>query len=210
MKQKMARSTGTDDTVAGRVSQAILDVVARIPDSKERKSRQPTERARSVANDAAINAARWAGALALPPGALGWLTILPDLIKIWDIQTQMVADIAAVYGKTRALTQEQMLYCLFRHMGAQVFRDVVIRVGDRFLFRRASLRMMQRVAQKVGLRVTQRTIGKGVGRMIPIFGALGVAAYAYYDTAKVAATAIELYEGEIELEPDKSAAAGAT
>jgi len=56
-----------------------------------------------------------AGTLALPPGPLGWMTILPEMVGVWKIQAQMVADIAALYGKTATLTQEQMLYCLFKH-----------------------------------------------------------------------------------------------
>jgi len=32
------------------------------------------------------------------------MTILPDLFGIWRIQAQLVADIAAVYGKTGFLT----------------------------------------------------------------------------------------------------------
>lgn len=34
------------------------------------------------------------------PGPLGLLTILPDMYAIWRVQAQLVADIAAVYGKT--------------------------------------------------------------------------------------------------------------
>jgi hypothetical protein len=34
-----------------------------------------------------------------------------------------------------------------------------------------------------------------------VVGALGVAAYAYYDTAQVAKAAIELFERDIEIEP---------
>jgi hypothetical protein len=57
--------------------------------------------------------------------------------------------------------------------------------------------------QKVGVRITQRVIEKGISRWIPILGALAVGAYAYYDTAQVAATAIELFSKDIELEDTK-------
>lgn len=113
----------------------------------------------------------------------------------------MVADIAAIYGKKSTLTQEQMLYCLFRHTAAQAVQDIVVRVGERFLVRRASLKTLQMVAQRVGVHVTQRAIGKGISRWLPIVGAAGVGAYAYYDTGRVAATAIELFEKEITIEP---------
>ena len=41
--------------------------------------------------------------------------------------------------------------------------------------------------------LTRAAIGKGVSRWLPIIGAVGVGAYAYYDTRQVARTAIELF-----------------
>ena len=139
----------------------------------------------------------------MPPGPIGWLTILPELVAVWKIQAQMVADIAAIYGKKAFLTREQMLYCLFRHMAAQAVRDFVAYAGERVLFRRVTLHALQTAAKKVGIRITQRAIGKGIGRWIPVLGALGVAAYAYYDTGQVAATAIDLFQKDIEIERQK-------
>ena len=39
-------------------------------------------------------------------------------------------------------------------------------------------------------------IAKSVARWLPVVGSLGVAGYAYYDTAQVGATAIELFDGD--------------
>ncbi len=91
-----------------------------------------------IARIAARNAALLSGSLALPPGPLGMLTVLPDLYLIWKIQRQMVADIFALHGRTAELTRTHMLYCLFRHMASQVLRDVVVRAGERALVRQLS------------------------------------------------------------------------
>jgi hypothetical protein len=114
----------------------------------------------------------------------------------------MVADIATAFGQEAFLTREQMLYCLFRHAAAQAVRDLVIRVGERALIRRVPLSALQRVVRKVGVRVSQRVIGRGVSRWLPVIGALGVAGYAYYDTGQVAHTAIELFGRPIDVEPE--------
>jgi len=114
----------------------------------------------------------------------------------------MVADIAALYGKQHALTREQMLYCLFKHSAAQAVRDLIVRAGERALVRRASRAMLERLGRRIGLKLTQRGIGKGLSRWLPIVGAVGVGAYAYFDTAQVASTAIELFESDIEVEPE--------
>ena len=190
----------------GRIAEAILDFVSQVPDSQVGNSQDPAGEARRLANRAAQRAALTAGSLALPPGPLGWLTLLPELIAIWKIQAQMVSDIAAAYGRHATLGREQMMWCLFRHTAAQAFRDLVVRMGDRLVFRRMSWGVAQRVAKQVGVKLTQRTLSKGVSRWLPVIGALGVGAYAYYDTGQVAATAIDMFEGEVTINEDADGA----
>src|SRR5215475_4069711 len=104
-----------DEDPLRRILPLLERLLAEIPETQEIESRTPEERAREIARNAAIKAAMLSGGLALPPGPLGLLTILPDLYAIWKIQAQMVADIAGAYGKKGYLNREQMLYCLFRH-----------------------------------------------------------------------------------------------
>jgi len=197
-----AKQQGAD--AGSRVAARILSVLGEVPTSNHRRSGHPAEAARKVANTAAVNAAAAAGSLALPPGPLGWLTVLPELVLVWKIQAQMVADIAAFHGKKHALTREQMLYCLFRHTASQAVRDLVVRAGERMIVRRATVKTLNAVAQRVGATVTQRALARTTARWLPVVGALGVAAYAYYDTAQVAKSAIELFEQDVDVEPDTS------
>ena len=147
-----------------------------------------------------------AGTLALPPGPFGWLTIAPELYAVWKIQAQLVSDIAGAYGKRNLLTREQMLYCLFGHTAAGAFRDLVIRVGERYVIRRAPLSALYAIANKIGIRIAQRTAGRVVTRWVPALGALGVAGYVFVDTGRVADACIDLFsrdvkiEGELEVE----------
>lgn len=113
----------------------------------------------------------------------------------------MVADIAALHGKSASLTREQMLYCLFRHTAAQAVRDLVVRVGERVLVKQTSLVVLQRIAERIGVKVTQGALGKGVSRWMPIIGALGVGGYAFYDTAQIANSARDLFSRDIDIEP---------
>jgi hypothetical protein len=198
----LVASAAKQDDVAAKVAATILKFIGDIPTSDKHKSRTPAEAARKAANAAATKAAAAAGTLALPPGPLGWLTILPEMLAVWRIQAQMVADIAAFHGKKGALNQEQMLYCLFRHSASQAVRDLVVRVGKGMLVRRATLGVLQSVARRVGVNVTQRVVATSVTRWLPVVGALGVAAYAYYDTAQVARIAMDFFEHDIEVEPE--------
>lgn len=191
-------ASGATDT--SPIGQAILSLIGKVPASREAESPTPMDDARRAANAAAARAALAAGALALPPGVVGWLTILPEMMGVWKIQRQLVADIAAFYGKQTTLTPEQVVYCLFQHTAAQGVRDLVVRVGQRTLVRRASPLLIRTITRRVGAKLAQKAAGKGVARWIPVVGAVGMGAYAYVDTAQVAATAIDLFEGVIEVE----------
>jgi hypothetical protein len=183
-----------------RLATLVLDLVGRVPDSGETASNHPTSRAQAIARSAARKAAVTAGGLALPPGPLAWLTIIPELLAVWRLQAQMVADIAGVYGHEAHVTREQMIYCLFRHTAAQAVRDLAVRVGERMLVQQVSLTAMQSVAHRIGVHLTQHAIGKGVSRWLPLVGAVGVGAYAYFDTRHVARTAVELFAPQKEIE----------
>jgi hypothetical protein len=179
--------------IGEHVANAVLDLLGAVPTTSEEPSDDPALRARTIAQRAARNAALTAGGLALPPGVVGWVTVLPELVAVWRIQAQMVADIAAVHGAEWTLTREHMLYCLFRHTAAQAVRDLVVRMGERLLVRQVSMTALQKIARRIGLRLTQHAIGKGVARWVPLIGAVGVGAYAYYDTLQVAFTATRLF-----------------
>ena len=55
---------------------------------------------------------------------------------------------------------------------------------------------IERIAAKIGISVSKRLVGRGIARWIPVIGALGVGAYAYYDTGQVARTAMTLFAAE--------------
>jgi hypothetical protein len=176
------------------IARALLAVVGDIPNSAQPAAKVPLPAAQYLTRVAARKAAMTSGSLAMAPGPLGLFTLLPDLIAVWKIQAKLVSDIAAVYGQHGTLTREHMLYCLFKHTASQAVRDLVVRAGERYLIKHASLALIQSVAHRLGVKVSKKMIGGGISRFLPVVGAMGVGGYAYYDTAKVAATAIELFE----------------
>lgn len=205
---KKTKATRADDAAAAsesakaQMANAIFDLVLHVPTSTESALQNPVARAREVSRAAARKASLVSGSMALPPGFLGWLTVLPELYGVWKLQAQMVSDIASIYGKQSTLGREQMLYCLFKHVSAQLFRDVVVRVGERVVVREASLKVLQAIAQQVGVKVSQAVLGKSLSRFVPLIGAVGVGAYAYFDTLQVAKNAVELFERELIIEAE--------
>lgn len=193
----LAKNDEGGDDPFHKIYGAIERFISNVPETDEGKSKKPKDRARLIVNTAAAKAALISAGLALPPGPLGIMTIIPDLLAIWRLQAQMVADIAGTFGKEAFLTREQMLYCLFRHAAAQAVRDLVVRTGERVLVQRVSLRAIQQVIKKIVPRITQRLIGRTISRWFPVIGSLGIGAYAFYDTAQVGETAIDLFQRKI-------------
>lgn len=180
----------TPKEVEGVIERVIADVP---PPRTERVSDAARESER-VAREAAQKAAVLSGSLALPPGPLGMLTVLPDLFLIWKVQRQMVSDIFALHGREAELTRSHMLYCLFRHLASQVARDVVVRAGERAVIRQLSAGAIAALLKNVGVSVTQRAAGVAASRWVPVAGAAAVGAYAYWDTLQVAKSARRLLE----------------
>jgi hypothetical protein len=179
---------------AKAIGKVLFAIVSAVPSTSEPANARPRARALKIQTAAAFKAAAVSGSMALPPGPWALATILPDLFAVWRIQAQMVSDIAGVFGKAGSLSQEQMLYCLFKHAAAHVVRDLVSRVGERVVFRRATMKVLQGIARKLGSRVSRRVLAQSVSRWLPVLGSASVAGYAYYDTKRVGMTAIDLFE----------------
>ena len=184
---------------ARKIGDAVLERITHVPASHELVSATPETQAHAIRRAASRKSLAAAGTLALTPGPWGWLTILPELSAVWRIQAQMVADIAAIYGKSATLTREQIAYCLFRHTAAQALREIVAQVGERFLVQKASMRALQSIARQIGIDVSQRSLSRVISRWVPLIGAAVVGAYAYYDTSRVARTAIAFFGSDVEL-----------
>ena len=199
MSKKTVASIFPMSALRQKVGESILKAVLEIPTSNETCVEAAQARAQALGRTAARQASLIAGSLALPPGVLGWLTLVPELVGVWRVQAQMVSDITALYGKSAHLGRDQMIYCLFKHVSAQLFRDLVVRVGERVVMRVASLGLIKTLAKTLGVKITQKVIGTGITRFVPVIGAIGVGTYAYLDTLQVAKTAMELFSSEITL-----------
>jgi hypothetical protein len=190
MSESVLPAAGPSDEVSGVIERVIADV----PAPRTHAVDDPSRAAERIVKRAARHAGMLSGSLALPPGPLGMLTVLPDLYLIWQTQRQMVADVFALYGRSAELTRTHMLYCLFRHAASHVLRDVAVRAGERVVVRELSAGALRGALSTVGIVVTQRMAGSAATRWIPLAGALAVGGYAYWDTLQVAKTARRLLD----------------
>lgn len=203
----MPESSDSKDHLGLPARQTVLrfleNLVTGVPSSSELLSEVPQVRAREIMRTAGLKAGAVSAGLAIPPGPSGMLTVIPDLIQVWHIQRQMVSDIASCFGRSAQLNQQTMVYCLFRHGAAILARDVMIRVGERMVLKRGSLRVIQKILQRVTIKTTQKAIGKSISRWVPVVGPVVVGGYSLLDTRSVGKTAIETFSRVIEIEPSE-------
>lgn len=185
-------------TVLERTSATILRLVSRVPSTTEPPARNPLARAKGLAQAAKRKTAAISAAAALPPGPIGWATLLPEAAIVWQVQAKMVADIAAAYGQADRLTPELMLHCLFRHAAGRAVGGLAVRAGERLLVRNESYRALQPVARAVAGRMARRTLARGIARWLPGVGSVAIGVYAWNDTGAVAETAIDVFSREVQ------------
>lgn len=179
----------------------IENLATSIPSSAEPAIANPEPRAAEIVRVAGLKAGALSATLALAPGPAGMLTVIPDLLKVWQIQQQMVADVAACFGKSALLNRQMMVYCLFRHGAAMLLRDVVARVGERVIVKQASLRVIQQTLRRIGIQVSQKAVGKTLSRWLPIVGPILIGSYSLIDTRNIGKTAIDTFSRQIDIEP---------
>ncbi len=184
----------TMDKLKEKAINIIFDLSTNIPDSLHVSAIDPENRATMLTQQAAFKAATVSATLSIPAGFTGILTAIPDIAAIWRIQAQLVADIAASYGKIALLTREAMVWCLFRHSAAQLLRDIAVRTGSRIVVQKLSTTALKKIVEKIGIKISSKFVSKSLLRAIPALGAIGNGAYAYLDTKEVGKTAIAYFK----------------
>ena len=187
-------SKETTDKLKDKAINIIFDLITNIPESIYVSSMDADSRVKLITQRASFKAATVSTTLSIPAGFTGILTAIPDIAAIWRIQAQLVADIAATYGKIALLTREAMAWCLFRHSAAQLLRDVAVRTGSRVVVQKLSTTALKKVIEKIGLKISSTFLSKSLLRAIPAIGAIGNGAYAYYDTTEVGKTAAAYFK----------------
>lgn len=203
-----------EDSIQEMVYSIIFNLITDIPDSLLCPNGDPDKRAETLIKQAALKAATVSTSLSIPAGFTGVLTSIPDIAAVWRIQAQLVSDVACTYGKFALLSHEAMVWCLFRHSAASLLRDVAVRTGSRIVVQKLSLSALQKLLQKIGVKVSTNFLGRIALRAIPAIGAIGNGAYTYFDTMEVGKTAMsyfkalegmekpELVENSIDKEPE--------
>ena len=147
----------TKEKLKEKAINLIFELITEIPDSLHCTTDDPDAKVKLLTQQAAFKAATVSATLSIPAGFTGILTAIPDIAAIWRIQAQLVADVAATYGKLAVLTREAMVWCLFRHSAASLLRDLAVRTGSRIVVQKLSSTALKKIIEKVGLSVDPQT-----------------------------------------------------
>ncbi|NJK27490.1 MAG: hypothetical protein HC925_01490 [Coleofasciculaceae cyanobacterium SM2_3_26] len=153
----------------------------------------------AIINSYATNNTKISGVAGLVPGALGMLSAIPEIVAVTRNQIAMIYDISIAYGHYKVLNKELLVGILGYAMGAGAFGLLSIH-GRKILIKRASLRMMQKLAQLFAGKISQRLLKSMVGKWVPFAGAAALAAWSNYSTRQIGKKAVEILEHKIELD----------
>jgi len=124
-------------------------------------------------------------AAAIPPGPLGWATILPEVIAVTKIQMNLIYKIAQYYEKRGKLNETLVMLIFANEAGVNVGKKVVEKVGRKVIIRALSSKMLRPIIQKIGARIGARITQKMVGRWIPFVLAPLFGAFSKMMTTKI-------------------------
>ncbi|MCF0216177.1 MAG: EcsC family protein [Fibrobacteraceae bacterium] len=194
--------SGIAKNIKEKLSEILFDLITDVPESLLTKAENPEERVEKLIQSACLKSATVSGTLSIPAGITGILTSIPDIAAIWRIQAQLVADIAATYGKMALLSRETMVWCLFRHSAASLLRDIAVRTGTRIVVQKVSITVLHKILHKIGIKISAKVFGRIALRAIPAIGAIGNGAYTYLDTREVGKTAEDYFHALADMDKE--------
>ena len=137
-------------------------------------------------------------AAALPPGPLGLMTIIPELMAVTKVQMNLIYRIAAYYGKQGQVNATLILLIFANEAGLAIGRHIVTRVGTRILIRTLGEESARTAARSVAARIGTRLAKKALGRWVPVVIAPVFGLFSKRLTARIGREAIKLFSLDIE------------
>lgn len=145
---------------------------------------------------------------ALPPGPIGWLTILPEIIAVTKIQINLIYKIAEYYNKRPVINSTMVMLIFANEAGVNIGKKVLTRVGRKVIIRALGSKAIRPIAQKIGARIGTKITSRLVGRWIPVIIAPIFGAFSKSMTTKIGEEAIALFQEDIEIAASKTCSNG--
>lgn len=153
----------------------------------------------SLIGSTALTNSAISGGASLMPGPWGMLAVVPELILVNRNQIALIYDIAAANGKKDMMTKELAAMVFVSAMGTSAGGLLVIH-GGKYLVKRASLQVFQRIVVILGGKITQQALKSAVSKWLPGVGAAAMAVWTNYMTRQIGNKANEIFSSSIQFE----------
>lgn len=154
---------------------------------------------KSLISSAAMTNSAISGGSSLIPGPWGMLAVVPELIVVIRNQISLIYDIAAANGKKDMMTKELAAMVFASSIGTGTGGFLIVQ-GGRYIVKRASLQVFQRIIGMLGGKITQQVLKSTISKWLPGVGAIAMAAWTHYMTKQVGKKAAEIFSSEIQFE----------
>ncbi|RZI85144.1 MAG: TerB family tellurite resistance protein [Rubrivivax sp.] len=149
-----------------------------------------------IGNTALANSAISGGA-SLIPGPWGMLAVVPEIVLVIRNQIDLIYDIAAAHGKKEMMTKELAAMVFISGMGSGA-GGLIVSHGSKYLVKRASLQVFQKMITLLGGKITQQALKSAVSKWLPGVGAVAMAAWSNYLTRQIGKKAHEIFSSDVE------------
>ena len=75
-------------------------------------------------------------AAAIPPGPLGWATIIPEMLTVTKIQINLIYSIAAFHKKESQMNQTLLMLIFANEAGIETGRSIVKKYGSKVVIKK--------------------------------------------------------------------------
>lgn len=117
----------------------------------------------SLIGSTALTNSAISGGASLVPGPWGMLAVVPELILVIRNQIALIYDIAAANGKEDMMTKELAAMVFVSAMGTSAGGLLAVH-GGKYLVKRASLQVFQRIVVILGGKITQQALKSAISK----------------------------------------------
>ena len=143
---------------------------------------------------------------AIPPGLLGWTTILPEVITITKIQFNLIYAIAKFYNKTENFNVTMISIIFANVLGVELGKEILRKAGANIVVSKLSRELLKPTLKKISVVTLKKLLAKLPGRWVPLITAPIFGAMSYAGTKALGAVADNYFSKKIEFAEPETAA----
>jgi uncharacterized protein (DUF697 family) len=141
-------------------------------------------------------------AAAVPPGFLGWATLIPELITITKIQINLIHAIAKYYGQEEKLNPVLLSIIFSTALGLELGKGILQKAGAELIISKMSSELFKPIIERISVKTLTRLLEKIPSRWIPLMTAPIFGTWSAMNTKAIGYAADKLFSKNIRFEEE--------